>query len=1102
MAFNPREQERLAAKGFDAVEMVVGGLNRRAPWDSIVDFAIHPSFCGFPIFPRQATLLKLIFLETEQMTQYDVDVINEWRKGFTLARETFGVQPDIWQRVEYLKQRGYRRFPHIQMVLGRRASKGAMGGLLACEQIAYLHSLDDPQAVYGVARGKDVYLNVGGTSQTQAARQLFADVRTMVEQCKYFRPDGQPPWIAESKDAILRIRTPADLRRISEMKVARIPIDHQIASLVGVALATNSVSGRGQTSFANLYDEFAFHVQTGSSKSDTEIYHAWQPSLGQFGNDSLTYIPSSPATKAGQFYVLYQSGRVLMSSYSDETGMADEARQNLMNVGRQAELDCDPSWLIFQGSSWDLYRDWRDVRRVLGVRYKFDKSPEPDLTDERQIRERLRDPDKFRVEKQGQFGEVLDQYLDSDKVDAMYRDPDWREPLAPQAYGTFDRKYRIHCDPGRTGANFSLAVAHLEDAPPDEHGRVWPHVVFDFLKVWRPMDFPEDAETHKRTIDYVQVHSDIDDILSRFMSTEKISFDQWNCLAGSTLVPTARGLLRVDEIVGDEVPVGKVVDLNLGVESHTQTAVIRQGFHKGVVPTRKITTKLGNTIEITPEHRLWVRKAKARPWHADEPWGYEVGGNIEVGDWLCLKRNTMLPSEEFDLTNLPNWTGEWSPGCDEALGEALGLLVAEGDYTDLHCRFGNSDDELVERYRTLMEKSFGGTWTSKTVDDWMGKYHWGTVRKGGRIPRFLRQLGLSGRATEKAVPWVIRTSPAEVVKAFLRGYFEGDGGVCFGREGEVWIEATTTSYDIAEVVQQLLLSIGVFSTLWSGTYRYRGEVRDQWRIKMYGLDLLDFADEVGFSCSRKQQELVQAVNVVQGSSGRGVGLRSKHQRHGDEYWVRVSRIEDSVTDCYDLSVPGPESYIANGVVSHNSASFIASLRQKFMPGIRVVELPFTEKENQVRCEKFKSALNLGWIHCFPDSFYLDNESCLLELELKFLSERNGRVVKQDTGPVVTKDLADAVMVVAVDLLRDALDRWSSDRLTAGAYGSSNVSGLKSGREMDKFMEDKTWRPASEVIQERRAMTDGRHRRGRYEPSSLNSIHTREPKTPKGVQRRG
>ena len=713
MAFNPREQERLAAKGFDAVEMVAGSLNRRAPWDSIVDFAVHPSFCGFPIFPRQATLLKLVFLETENMSQYDIDVINEWRKGFTLARETFGVQPDIWQRVEYLKQRGYRRFPHIQMVLGRRASKGAMGGLLACEQIAYLHSLDDPQAVYGVAKGKDVYLNVGGTSQTQAARQLFADVRTMVEQCKYFRPEGHPPWIAESKDAILRIRTPADLRRISEMKVAKIPIDHQIASLVGVALATNSVSGRGQTSFANLYDEFAFHVQTGSSKSDTEIYHAWQPSLGQFSNDSLTYIPSSPATKAGQFYVLYQAGRVLMSSYSDETGMADEARQNLMNVGRQAELECDPSWLIFQGSSWDLYRDWKDVRQILGVRYKFDKSPEPDLTDERQIRERLRDPDKFRVEKMGQFGEVLDQYLDSDKVDAMYRDLDWREPLSPQAYGTFDRKYRIHCDPGRTGANFSLAVAHLEDAPPDEHGRVWPHVVFDFLKVWRPMDFPEDSETHKRTIDYVQVHSDIEDILSRFLSTEKISFDQWN-----------------------------------------------------------------------------------------------------------------------------------------------------------------------------------------------------------------------------------------------------------------------------------------------------------------------------------------------------------------------------------------------------SASFIASLRQKFMPGIRVVEMPFTEKENQVRCEKFKSALNLGWIHCFPDDFYLDNESCLLELELKFLSEKNGRVVKQETGPVVTKDLADAVMVVAVDLLRDALDRWSSDRLTAGAYGSSNIAGLKSGREIDKFMEDKTWRPASEVIQERRSMTDGRHRRGQYEPSRLTSIHTRQPKSPKGFSKRG
>lgn len=717
MAFNPRAQERLALDTVNPRDFLIDGLGSPAPWDSIVDFVTSESFCGLPIFPRQVTLLRLIFLETEQMSDYDIDVIEDWRKGFTRHRDIYGVQPDIWQRIEYLKARGYRRFPHIQNVLGRRASKGVIGGILACEQIAYIHSLDDPQNAYGILEGKDIYFNVGATSQTTAKRQLFADIRDMVERCKYFRPPNRPSWIAESKADILRVRTPADLRRIAELKIAKIPIDHQIASLVAVALSASSVAGRGSTSALNAFDEFAFHVQTGSSKSDTEIYKDWAPNLGQVGKDALTYVPSSPATKAGYFYMLYEMGRVLMSTYKDESGMREEARQQLVNAGHVVEEEADPSWLIFQNSSWSLYEDWSRTSEILGLGYSFSKPPEPDLKDERQIRERRRDPNKFKVEKLGQFSEVMGAYLDPDAVDRMFEDPEWRPPLEPQSYGTFNRKYRIHCDPGRTGANFALAIAHLEDAPPDEHGKIWPCVIFDLLHVWRPMDFPEDVETHKQTIDYVRVHQDLEHLLGNFKSTDRISFDQWN-----------------------------------------------------------------------------------------------------------------------------------------------------------------------------------------------------------------------------------------------------------------------------------------------------------------------------------------------------------------------------------------------------SSSFIASLRQKFSPGIRVSEVTFSEKSNQERCEKFKSALNLGWVKAYRDSLYVDNTSCLLELECKFLAEKNGKVIKQDVGPVVTKDLFDCAQVVTVDLLHDALDRWSSGTLTAGAYGSTDAAGLKSGREFERMSGAlapaatvslrQSSQKASDVLESQRRGKGLARRSGGYSPDRLNSIRTRQPRLPR------
>ena len=801
MAFHPNQQQRLVSdKPYSPEAAFANSIVTSAPWGSIIDFATHPAYCGMTLYPRQQTLLRLIFLETDQMTQFDLDVIEEWRHGFMQRRDVFGVQPDIWERVAYLKERGYRRFPEVQAVLGRRASKGMIGGVLGAEQMAYMFSLDDWQAHYGVVPGKDGYLTVVATSQSQAKRHQFRDIAMAVENCAYLQPH-----IASSKDYELVIRTPADLRRIAGLKTAGMVPDHEIATLHAIAMASNSDVVRGAASFGLFLDEFAFMIQgTGSSKSGEEVYeclapetkvlcadliwrpigelevgdkvvgydeypdkqggrrklrettvlgvrhqepspayritfvdgtsvvcssnHRWLrvnyiakqgghngarwsaidpvhmpgkrttrplkvgdhikllvepwetdnthdggwlagmydgegclstsgpgrrihlsqtegavldraqqvlkdfgfdihlrsgqyanrpahwkpvwsvdvnrleqcmrllgqfrptrllqkqkllwegraisnaqnvktiasieqvedqvlvdietetgtfvaegllshnsavPSLDQFDPDALIYIPSSPWSKIGQFFNLYKQGSVLMPSYTEKHGMA-VTTQTEKSLGVDAaaviaDMTADPMKLVFQGPSWILYQDWQRGPELVG--------------------RMRRNPEKFRVERMGQFAEVADQYLDPDKVEAMFAPLDWREPLVEQERGRFDRRYRIHCDPGRTGANFALAVGHVEDAPcsgcgwtvadggtgwaNNAHicpsgGQVWPHVIIDFLHVWRPIDFPADPESGRRTIDYIQVGNDIKGVLNRFRSTEKISFDQWN----------------------------------------------------------------------------------------------------------------------------------------------------------------------------------------------------------------------------------------------------------------------------------------------------------------------------------------------------------------------------------------------------------------------------------------------------------------------------------------------------------------------------------------------------------------------------------------------
>lgn len=1325
-------------QNFDPIGQFKAGISSGPPWQSIVDFATHKSFCGKRLYPRQMTLLKLIYLETETMTDYDREVISGWAETFKDFHRPVGVQPDIWDRIDYLKANGFTHFPHVQMVMGRRASKGIMGGIVGAERIAWLYSLGSWQQHFNQVPGQVAEVMVVANSLSQAVTRQFRDIRNTVLNCEYLRPH-----IVSDKQTEFYIRTPGDEQTIAENKIAGITTEREIATIYCKASSSVSTSGRGGTAIAIFYDEMAHMLAgTGSTKTGEEIYcldpatrilcsdlvwrpigelddgqkvvgydecadkpgvggrrrlreatikHVWrnrseavrlnfldgtsvvcspnhhwlrvnsvkggghnaprwaavrahprpgvrqaralrpgdhikflvepwdvddtrdggwlaglydgeghitandvsrrvtltqnegavldkarrilkdfgfefydhsksgrdcrvleigrleqclrllgqirperllvkqkglwegrtisnaqsvktiesiewlpeqelvdietttgtfiaeglishntsfQPSLDQFGPAAMTYLASSPFSKIGQFYDLYQQGRVTMDEYNRREGKLKTSSFIEEAAAQDIDVDPDevtaavaePTFLVVQLPSWETYRDWERSREIPirpGRTRTFPRwnspvqyEPKPDGTpDERvQYRRMQRNPDKFKVERGAQFATVQDAYLNEVMVDRMFAPPGWRPPLEAQHQGRLAIAYRAHADPSRTNANFGFAIGHLEDAPPDEHGIVWPHVIIDVLKVWKPEDFPD------HTIDYVRVGEELDDYLVRFPSITKMTYDQFNCQSGDTLISTGYGLLRMDEIVG-ALPDRTGVALELPVRSKDSDAVAEQGYHKGVVPTRKITTKLGTTLNVTPEHRLWTRKGRDKPWQKDGEWGYAEASEITVGDWLCVKRNTCMVDAEFDLTTVPGWAEswgvqrhakEWTPTCDENLAEALGLLVAEGDYQSGegagrdHVRFGNSDDEVLERYRMLMEKSFGGTWRSQTTDEWKGKYHYGWVRKAGVVPGFLGRLGLTGTATDKVIPWVIYRSPAPVIRSFLRGYFEGDGGVVFGREGEAWVSACSTSEEVAKGIQQLLLSVGVFCTLWSGNYRHKGETRPQWRVLMYGQDALDFARLIGFSSTRKRQELADAVAMIEAKQTGNI--RSKNQRHGDEYWVRITGIEESQADCYEISVPGPESYLANGMVSHNSAGFIAHQKRAF-PNIRVLEKTFTVKENQDRFEKFKSALNLGWVHVYRDDFAEEGQS-LLELELKFLQEKNGKVDRQEIGPVQTKDLADAVMVVTTELLHESLDRWWT-AINRTSVGSTNVDGLRAGREQERLLYHET-----------------------------------------------
>lgn len=481
----------------------------------IVTFAEHPSYLGKRLYPRQRSLLRLIFLETEHMTEYDVEVISEWAQRFNLGQDRIGVSPDVWKRVKWLKENGYPHFREIANISGRRGSKGLLGAILGARQIYRLIQLGNPQEYYGIERGKEMYCYVTATGRAQAIAYQFADLANAVLDAPCFQP-----WIGSTKTSFMTFRTPADKRRITEFMARGIPMDREMASIYAIAASANSSASRGGAAFMNIFDEMA-HMLLGTDGPRTadSVYNALMPSLDQLGVDAMAYIPTSPLTKVGKAFAVYNDGIT-----GDENG--------------------DPSYptiLTVQLPSWEIYEDWDDPVACGGVAFRTC----PQRYDENMRQLEKRDPITFRVERKAQWAEVIDAFLEPEMVDRIF-EPFWdneqqkMRTLSPKDSGALKWVYRGHGDPSKSEANFAVAFGHCEpiqSAPDPETGETetWMHVLIDWMHVWKPSDFPD------HQVDYIAIEKEIARRIVKFPTMETFSYDQYGSFV---TVPQLREALR------------------------------------------------------------------------------------------------------------------------------------------------------------------------------------------------------------------------------------------------------------------------------------------------------------------------------------------------------------------------------------------------------------------------------------------------------------------------------------------------------------------------------------------------------------------------------
>src|ERR1700740_578208 len=250
------------------------------------------------------------------------------------------------------------------------------------------------------------------------------------------------------------------------------------------------------------------------------------------------------------------------------------------------------------------------------------------------------------------------------------------------------------------------------------------------------------------------------------------------CVTGDTLVVTNRGLLPIGECI-DTIGYTKYKG-SLHVRTHTGEWEKPSHVLKEKSRVILVETDRGNTIKATPEHPLLVVNSNGDiGWVAVD--SIKVGGFLALGkgldsdieDYVEIDNSIIRKVMDFNSVEykLPDVV-------TEDVATILGLLVSEGSLANggkNYVAFTNTDKNLLKLFKRILH-----AWDSEfKFDTRISHNGCPTVRvNSSHLKQYLESAGLIFQHCRHVeIPRAIMCSPKTVQRAFLRAYFEGDGGL-------------------------------------------------------------------------------------------------------------------------------------------------------------------------------------------------------------------------------------------------------------------------------------------------------------------------------------
>ena len=250
---------------------------------------------------------------------------------------------------------------------------------------------------------------------------------------------------------------------------------------------------------------------------------------------------------------------------------------------------------------------------------------------------------------------------------------------------------------------------------------------------------------------------------------------QGGCLLPETLVFTEAGLMRLDELVDINKEGWQSHTLNVPTDEGHRSSP--RGFNNGVAPILRVETEQGLTLTGTHNHKVKVMTSEGPMWRQLD--SLEPGDSILVmlGQHQGKLRALRHPQKSHGNQTPIGFPAILDETLAFVLGYLAGDgFVAEGD-KDHRMGFSVAHNSyLIEELPRLLQIVFPGctVHTQQKSGDASVTF----VIDSALVKRFLQENGLvKGKSHEVSVPRLIRRSSASIVGAYLRGLFEADGAL-------------------------------------------------------------------------------------------------------------------------------------------------------------------------------------------------------------------------------------------------------------------------------------------------------------------------------------